>query len=583
MRCKMKRLKVLTSKLNSFTLFQKMTIIYVTCIIIPLISIFMFYYGATVEKVKADNVEDVRIQTENVVDEIKNEFYQFMTWTSSLYLDENLYELLNSNLTTYSKGKALLDYINNSLNRSFLLNNSYAEAKIYSDNQTLYSGENLLRITDDTRKQEWYIKHKESGSNVSLQTSELILADGVNSKQYFSIVRTMDCYPTDHESLIKIDVEVDYFKKVFKSIYTGSKMCLLDENNRIIVSSNVDLKEYSKNDDWIELDLKLADSTDWKIVGYIDEAAIEGIDAKNFFFLLGIIFCIIAVTLFVIFAVSLSMTRRFTKITQCMNNIENHIFEPIDEEGVGKDEIAQLVYSTNRLTLKLKRLIEEVYEAEIKQKEAELGKQNAELKALQSQINPHFLFNTLETIRMRSLSRNEKETAGIIKNLSKMFRRMISWGEDIIDLKTELEYISEYLEIQKYRFGDELDIVMDIDENCLSCQLPKMVFQVFVENACLHGTERVSGKKHIALQAKQEDGMLVLSVTDNGMGMTEEIKRAIIEGKATQKERVGTSNAVRRLNYYYDDRYSLDIMSKCGQTKILLRIPHENKDGEQLK
>jgi len=579
----MKRLKVLTSKLNSFTLFQKMTIIYVTCIIIPLISIFMFYYGATVEKVKADNVEDVRIQTENVVDEIKNEFYQFMTWTSSLYLDENLYELLNSNLTTYSKGKALLDYINNSLNRSFLLNNSYAEAKIYSDNQTLYSGENLLRITDDTRKQEWYIKHKESGSNVSLQTSELILADGVNSKQYFSIVRTMDCYPTDHESLIKIDVEVDYFKKVFKSIYTGSKMCLLDENNRIIVSSNVDLKEYSKNDDWIELDLKLADSTDWKIVGYIDEAAIEGIDAKNFFFLLGIIFCIIAVTLFVIFAVSLSMTRRFTKITQCMNNIENHIFEPIDEEGVGKDEIAQLVYSTNRLTLKLKRLIEEVYEAEIKQKEAELGKQNAELKALQSQINPHFLFNTLETIRMRSLSRNEKETAGIIKNLSKMFRRMISWGEDIIDLKTELEYISEYLEIQKYRFGDELDIVMDIDENCLSCQLPKMVFQVFVENACLHGTERVSGKKHIALQAKQEDGMLVLSVTDNGMGMTEEIKRAIIEGKATQKERVGTSNAVRRLNYYYDDRYSLDIMSKCGQTKILLRIPHENKDGEQLK
>ncbi len=569
----MNRFKAMFSKLNNISLFHKMTMIYITCIILPLMTIFVFYYSVTVEKVKAENVEEVRIQTENAADEIKNEFHQLMTWTSGFYLDEHLYELLNTEFATYSQRKNVIDYIGSGLNRSPLRQGNSAEIKIYSDNPTLYSGEKLFLLNEETKKESWYINHKQNGNNVSLQIIESLLSDGINFRRVFSIVRTMDCYPTEYETLLKLDVEVDYFKRIFKSIYTGSKMCLLDGTGRIIVSTDATLLDYTPDKHWVEKSLNLVDDIKWKVAGYIDQAPIEGIDAKNVMLLLIMIFCIIALTLIVIYAVSLSITRRFNKITHCMKNIENHVFESIEEEGVGQDEIAQLVYSTNKLTGKLKNLIEEVYEAELKQKEAELGKQNAELKALQSQINPHFLFNTLETIRLKSLKRNEKETAGIIKNLSKMFRRMISWGDDIIDFKTELEYISEYLEIQQYRFGEELEIQMEIDEECLLCHLPKMVFQVFVENACLHGAESVSGQKLITICAKKEDDMLALSVTDNGMGMTEDIKQAIIEGKGTKKERVGTSNAVRRLRYYYEERYSLDILSTCGKTQILLRIP----------
>lgn len=571
----MKRLKAIFSKLNNISLFHKMTMIYITCIILPLLAIFVFYYTATVEKVKAENVEEVRIQTENAADEIKNEFYQLMAWTSGFYLDEHLYELLNTEFATYSQRQSLIDYVGSGLNRSPLRQGNSAEIIVYSDNPTLYSGEKLLLLTEEEKKEGWYTKHKENDRNVSVLIIENVLNDGINSKRHFSIVRTLDCYPTKYETLLKLDIEVDYFKKIFKSIYTGSKMCLLDGDDRIIVSTDTALETCEIDSHWIERSINLVEGTDWKVAAYIDKASIEGIDAKNVTFLLVIIFCIIALTLMVIYVVSLSITRRFNKITHCMKNIENHVFEPIDEEGVGQDEIAQLVFSTNKLTGKLKNLIEEVYEAEIKQKEAELGKQNAELKALQSQINPHFLFNTLETIRLKSLKRNEKETANIIKNLSKMFRRMISWGDDIIDFKTELEYISEYLEIQKYRFGDELDIQMDIDEECLLCHLPKMVFQVFVENACLHGAESVSGQKLITICAKKENNMLVLSVTDNGMGMTEDIKQAILEGKGTKKERVGTSNAVRRLRYYYEEGYVLDISSGCGKTQILLKIPQQ--------
>ena len=571
-------MKKIIQKLNSFTLFQKMTIIYITCIIIPLCAIFAFYYSATVSKVKADNEKNVRIQTENVAKEIKDEFFQLMAWTSGLYLDEKLYSILNDEYIVYSKRKEVIDYVSDSIGRSHQLHASSADLKIYTDNDTLFSGEDLLLLSEKDKTELWYKNHKESGRNVTVQIEDRNITDSGYTKKYFTVIRTMDCYPTKYETLIKLDVEVDYFKKIFKSIYMGSCICMTDGNDNIIVSSNENPENCQKKEDWAEISLSLAENTDWKIMAYIDKALIEGTDAQNIIFFIIIILCIVAITLFVIYSVSLSITKRFEKITNCMKNIENHVFEPIDEESVGKDEIAELVFSTNKLTLKLKKLIEEVYEAEIRQKKAELDKQNAELKALQSQINPHFLFNTLETIRLKSLSRKEKETAGIIKNLSKMFRRMISWGDDIIDFKTELEYISEYLEIQKYRFGDELEIVMQNDEECLLCRLPKMVFQVFVENACVHGIESVTGRKIIELTAERQSDMLVLSVTDNGIGMSEEIKRAVLSGKGTKKERVGTSNAVSRLRHYYNSDYELDISSECGKTQIILKIPQEKAD-----
>ena len=568
-------MKRLINKLNSFTLFQKMTIIYITCIIIPLCAIFVFYYSATVGKIKADNVENVKLQAENVANEIKDEFFQLMAWTSGLYLDENLYKFLNEEYTTYSQAKALIDYIDSGINRSYQLHDTSADIKIYTDNKSIFSSEHLLKFRESEKNSEWYKKHINGGTNVSVFINEEILSDGINAKKYFSIIRNMDCYPLEYETLINLEVEVDYFKKISKSIYTGSSICILDRDNNIIVSSDAKLTQYVPTKDWVEADLDLGGTVDLKIAAYIDKVGIEGADAKNTFAFAIIILSIIALTLIVIYAVSLSMTKRFEKITHCMKNIENHVFIPIEEDGIGKDEIAELISSTNKLTLRLKSLIEEVYEAELRQKKAELDKQNAELKALQSQINPHFLFNTLETIRLKSLGRKEKETAGIIKNLSKMFRRMISWGEDIIDFKTELEYITEYLEIQKYRFGEELRIKTETDAECLLCQLPKMVFQVFVENACVHGIESVSGEKLITIVAKKEGNMLVLSVTDNGIGMSEEIKQAILSGEGTKKERVGTSNAISRLRYYYGERFSLEIKSECGKTKIVLKIPQD--------
>src|SRR5690606_347847 len=125
------------------------------------------------------------------------------------------------------------------------------------------------------------------------------------------------------------------------------------------------------------------------------------------------------------------------------------------------------------------------------EKNMEIEHRHAQLNALQSQINPHFLFNALETIRMRSIIKKEAETAKIIHNMAKLFRGSLTWKRDKVPLTEELEFINCFLEIQKYRFADRLEYKIEVEEAASKCLIPKLIFLPFVENACIHGIEKV--------------------------------------------------------------------------------------------
>lgn len=118
-----------------------------------------------------------------------------------------------------------------------------------------------------------------------------------------------------------------------------------------------------------------------------------------------------------------------------------------------------------------------------------MERQNAELLALHSQINPHFLFNALESIRMHSLLKNEYETADMVEKLALMQRQYVEWGNDSVEIRREMGFVRAYLGLQKYRFGERLSYSLEVEEDCLDIKIPKMTVVTFVENACVHGIE----------------------------------------------------------------------------------------------
>ena len=245
--------------------------------------------------------------------------------------------------------------------------------------------------------------------------------------------------------------------------------------------------------------------------------------------------------------------------------------------GDGKDEISTLEKSMNKMSSRLKDLIENEYQAQMKQAQMEQETTKAKLLALQSQVNPHFMFNALETIRLRALDKGEKETARIILYMSRMFRNLITWDNNIITLEEEISFLNEFLHIQEYRFEDEFSYDMEIDDKALKCRLPKMVVQQLAENACIHGVEAISSDRWVGVLAEIRDDKLVIIVEDNGGGIKpeklEQIKASFANGENSENS-VGLYNIYNRLALYYGDDFEFDIDSQPGMgTKCTIMIP----------
>jgi|LSQX01.2.fsa_nt_gb two-component system sensor histidine kinase YesM len=566
----------LFEKLNNFTLFQKMALIYVTCIIIPLCVIGVFYYNVTIKKIEIEREKDINFLLNKAKENIQNHIYQPLLWTSRLCMDETLYDLLTYEYDSYSGRRKVLDYIDNIISYP-LYGDGISKVEVYSDNMTLHSGITLKKIDRWATDREWYKKNKSNNTDVSIISYDVFFEDSNVGTRYLSIIQNMNFYSEyDGEKFVKLDINVDFFKSILKDLNIDGTVFLVDENDKVITHTNTNNIYPECIDATYKVELDFNDLNGWKIVAESKKLTIGKTHLSDIITFLIIMMLITAFTFIVIYMVSKSITGRFKKLTECMNKMENQMFEPIPEDGMGSDEIAVLINGMNKLTIKTRQLIEDVYRSEIRQNMIEIEKRQAELNAMQSQINPHFLFNTLETIRLKSLKKKEVETGDIIKYLSKMFRRMISWGEDIIKFSEELECIDEYLKIQKYRFGSELKIIKNIDEDCLCCTLPKMVLQVFVENACVHGAESVTGEKKIKIDIKCERDMLVFMIEDNGIGIDKRTIETILSGESEKGKNIGTSNAINRLKYYYNGRFKINIDSIKGKmTRVVIEIPQK--------
>ena len=247
-------------------------------------------------------------------------------------------------------------------------------------------------------------------------------------------------------------------------------------------------------------------------------------------------------------------------------------------EPAGQSEIRTMIHSFNRMVRELKASIEE--NEQVQQK-----KHQAEVRALQSQINPHFLVNTLNSIRfMAQVSKFDgirKMAEALIKILSCSFRGSISF----YTVREELDVLDSYIYLMKIRYSDGFEVVYDIDETCLDCKVPRLILQPIVENSIVHGlAEKEDDIGHLTVRLKASGDSLIFTVEDDGRGMTEEEIRQLL----THRERaegdntsIGVENVLSRLKLNFGSRYGIRMESQPGQyTKTILTIPLMNeRDG----
>lgn len=225
--------------------------------------------------------------------------------------------------------------------------------------------------------------------------------------------------------------------------------------------------------------------------------------------------------------------------------------------------------------------VSEMNKNKIKEQEMKLAKKNAELLALHSQINPHFLFNALESIRMHSVLKQEFETASMVEKLAVMERQNVEWGNDSVEIGEEINFVTAYLGLQKYRFGDRLSFQLDVDEECEKMKIPKLTIVTFVENACVHGIESKINPGWIFVRVYREKDMLCVEIEDTGCGMEESymlqlrkrMEQASIES-LKEKGSVGIINACLRLKMVTNDSVKFELDGEKGVgTMVLIKIP----------
>ena len=216
------------------------------------------------------------------------------------------------------------------------------------------------------------------------------------------------------------------------------------------------------------------------------------------------------------------------------------------------------------------------------------AQRKSELKALQNQINPHFLYNTLDSI-IFMIEKNENEKAEqMIVALSKFFRISISRGKNIIPLKDEIEHVKNYLLIQKIRFGDQFSYSINVEETLYKYYVIKLILQPIVENAIEHGLDEYSNDGKIEIDGKEDEEFIILSIKDNGFGISEE-KLKEIEDSFHDKnihKGVGLQNVYQRIKIYYGEKADIKINSVIDEgTTIFIYIPKRkalNNDEDKV-
>ncbi len=573
----MRLVKRIEDIMNDFSIKKKLTLIYIFCVIFPLVVtdsiVFLSLYNAE----KNEQSYEMKNIADAVQYNMKYSFEESANIINDIYVSRTIIEFLD---VQYEDAYAFFDASQelqkiSSLDR--LGGYDISNLVVYADNETIVNGGHFYRLSQ-IQDEEWYDKFVQSGRNMTLSFYYIGDKDlSALSKRRISLVRSLDYYNKEGcKKIVRLDIDYNSIaRKILDKGYSyGIYLC---EGDRILFSnrghsgSNEDFKTLTGEE-------QVSYKSSFDLYGEkIDILIMKQPSSvtKQLRKHLPIILFLITINLFLpvlmVAMINRSFTMRLRQLGKAFDEARKEGSLQETENVRGKDEIGILMRNYNVMVNRINDLIQTVYKDRLEKQEIDLARQNAELLAMHSQINPHFLFNVLESIRMHCILQKEEKTAEMIEKLAILERQNINWAADRVMLKEEMNFTKAYLELQKYRFGARLQYEIDLQKDCEEYYIPKLTLTTFVENSCVHGMEKKTSTCWIYVRIYKKNKWLYLEVEDTGGGMEEEDvarmndnMRCCNVDDIKQNEHVGIVNACLRLKMISDGNVEFTMESEKG-------------------
>lgn len=521
----------------------------------------------------------------------------------NLNLDTYLRNMMRISDSIYYRGIKTIDLADNTLEQPMELlyeanRDSLISIAIFKDNGTLVSAYPVAALKKgvEVRTQAWFTKANNKIENLHFSIPHVQdLFEDMNFRYRWVVSLSRAIELTENGSIergvLLVDMNFNAIEQLFKKVNNGQEgyiyltdsqgeiiyhprqqliySDLVKENNLVAASyEDGDHTEKFENEKRI-VTVKTAGYTGWKIICVTPMSSLI-INTKNMkaFMLLILIFTIFLMIFADIF-VSAQIADPIKRLDESVKGLENGILDGEVYIG-GSHEIRHLGRTISSVVKQMKKLMDKIV---VEQEQ----KRKSELDALQSQINPHFLYNTLDSIVWMVECERYEEAIVMVTSLANLFRISLSKGKNIISMKDEIEHAENYLRIQKMRYKNRFLTKLDIKEDVLSLACIKLIIQPLLENAIYYGMEYMDGDGEITINAYCEEKDLYIEVIDNGLGIPqEEIPLLLTDNARLQKKGsgVGLRNVHQRIQLYFGSKYGLEISSELDLgTTIRIHLP----------
>lgn len=459
--------------------------------------------------------------------------------------------------------------------------------------KSLYTYRNVLK---DYSKYDWYQKAIANPRKTVVtgpQTHEFLEGNTENTLSFGRVISSYE--DGSFLGIILIDINLNQIEEICNSSYTeaSGSLCILDEDGELVyemkqgdgsylfqeekrlaelkrvVSSSPSAKLISMSNERYQVGVQKMRKTGWSLVSVTKASSITNSINMTILYLLLTGAVLILVVILALNYVLSKVVKPITLLKKSMDEAEESNLK-VRVPVTAKDEVGMLAKSYNKMMDRIEILMDQVVEEQE-------DKRKFELQALQAQINPHFLYNTLDSIIWMAEMKNEK-VVPMTEALAKLFRISLNKGNEFIALENELEHVRNYLIIQSMRYLNKFEYEIQMEDGIRKCRTVKLIVQPIVENCIYHGVKMKKAKGHIWIRAFQRENAAVIEIEDNGAGMKKEVCESILDSHAKRENITGSGVGVRNVNerikLYFGKEYGLQFESEEGEgTKVTILLP----------
>ncbi|MEK4330220.1 sensor histidine kinase [Paenibacillus sp. FSL R7-0312] len=563
---------------------SKLFLVFVLVTIIPMMLLVYFSYELTKSKLTEQIYINMMSSTAQINKNLENKLDSYEHISASIYLDDRLASYLTAEYVDDPSYLDVYKYIGNRIDTVMAAYPDFDSAFIYSDNPSLPKDNYYIKpVTPEVQATELYKQLQQSHGNILYLTTP----QSEDSPAMFTLARLLNNNRNEYPyGTLVFSVSESVIFSLMEKEAGGKDIFIINDEGIILSSADKKLLDTSLpemlNHQFAGEASGRFDTTykgvkafavyntlanGWKTVSVVPYESIIK-DAKSLSqLIIKISLAFIGVALLLIYITASLFSNRIRTLIRMVRRIERGDFNTPREEQLGNDEIGQLHFAFNQMTGRLSGLITEVSRKEL------LGKE-AELDLLQAQINPHFLYNTLGSISSLAVKHQDSQIQDMVQNLAKFYRISLNKGKSILTINEEIKLTRSYNAIQLIRFKGQLNITYTIDEAILPYSTVKLTLQPFIENSVIHASWNQDNPLNIHIKGVTQDNDIILSVIDDGMGMSRETLQSLMGEKPGRG--YGIMNVDRRIKLKFGEYYGVKVYSRLGiGTVVQIRLPQK--------